>query len=321
MMRSRRLTAIAALAAALLAPLVATAQTYPAKAIRIIVPNTTGSGTDIGARRLAGKLTTSLGQSVFVEDIPGAGGAIGAQALLQAPHDGYTLGVVSSSHVILPHLYKSLRFDVQKDFVPIAWVNEAPLILVARPEFAASNIRQLKELASSSIVTFGSGGNGSITHLCALQLQRLGGFKLSHIPYKGSGANIPDIVSGVVDIGIFAVTTVQTLIADGKLKPLAITGAVRVAALPSVPTIAETVPGYDVTSWSALIAPAGVPASVIRRLNAETVRITSDPDWKAWSVSTGGDTRSYSVEEAARVYAREYESSGMLIREAGLKMD
>jgi len=297
------------------------AQDYPTKSIRMITPNSAGSGTDINARRLAEKLSTSLGKTVYVENLPGAGGILGTQALVHAPKDGYTLAFVTTNHVVFPHLYKSVPFDAVKDVTPIAWLIDGPLVLVARPDFPANDVKQLKQLALGRRVTMGSGGNGTILHLVGVYMQQMGGFKMEHIPYKGSSPVIPDVIEGTVDVAFFAIQSVDQLIATGKLKALGVTSAQRSAALPNVPAISESLPGFEMNAWNALIGPAGMPPAVVKRLNEESIKAVNEPDFKAFLKSTGNVVRTMSPTETARAFADEYKRYGELVKSAGLSLE
>jgi len=258
------------LAAVLATPLVALAQgAYPNRPIVMVVPQTAGGTNDIVGRLVSQKLGEMLNASVVVENRPGAGGNIGTQAVAKAPKDGYTLLMtISSSQAINPALYKNAGFDPVKDFRPISLIGAVPNVLLVNPNFPAKNLPELLALAKSKPghYQFASAGNGTLNHLLGEMLNSMAGIDLQHVPYKGVAPALNDVLGGQLPIVFASLPSSLAYIKAGKLRALAVSGAARSAALPDVPTIAESVPGYNGTLWIGLFAPAGVPTEVLARL-------------------------------------------------------
>ena len=273
--RIDRRSLLATALAPLLAPSMARAAGYPDKPLKIIVPYVAGGGADILARYVAQMLTGPLGQPVIVDNRAGAGGLIGVDIGLAAPADGSVLTLVSSSYTVNPSLYK-LRFDPVRDITPIGQMSAGPLLVVVGPK---SQIRSLADLVAAARarpgqVSYASSGQGSALHLAAAQFARRAGVEMNHIPYKGGGAALTDVMSGQVDVYFAATASALPHVEGGRLRALAVTTARRIPSLPDVPTIAESgFPGYDVTLWYGLIGPKGLPAAIVQRLNAEIGRI------------------------------------------------
>ncbi len=260
----------ACLAVVLAAPLAALAQgAYPSRPIVMVVPQTAGGTNDIVGRLVSQKLGEMLSASVVVENRPGAGGNIGTQAVAKAPKDGYTLLMtISSSQAINPALYKNAGFDPVKDFRPISLIGAVPNVLLVNPSFPAKNLSELMALAKSKPghYQYASAGNGTLNHLLGEMLNSMAGIDLQHVPYKGVAPALNDVLGGQLPIVFASMPSSLAYIKAGKLRALAVSGAVRSPALPDVPTIAESVPGYNVTLWIGLFAPAGVPVDVVARL-------------------------------------------------------
>jgi tripartite-type tricarboxylate transporter receptor subunit TctC len=279
----------AGLALAALAIGTARADTYPSKAVKVITPNSAGSGVDAVSRKLAELLGPALGQPVFVENLPGAGGVVGSQQLARAAKDGYTIGSVSSNYVIFPHLYKNIGFEPLKDITPLAMLSSVPMVLVTRPSFPAASAGELAALAKKDPkkYTMASGGNGTVLHLAGEYMQQLGKFQLTHIPYKGVAPALPDLVSGTVDVGFFALPSVESLIKAGRLKAIGVSTLKGLHALPGVPPVNDTIPGYELESWVAVVAPSGLPPEVATRLAREIEKITASDAFKAFLETQG----------------------------------
>ena len=299
------------------------ADSYPSRAIKIITPNSAGSGVDAMSRKLAEVLGQSLGQSVYVENLPGAGGVLGSQQLVHAPKDGYTLGSVSSNYVIFPHLYKNIGFDPLKDITPLAMIASVPMVLVARPSFPASNAGELAALAKKEPkkLTMASSGNGTVLHLAGEYLQQLGGFQLTHIPYKGVAPALPDLVSGTVDVGFFALPSVESLLESGRLKAIGVSTLKGLQALPGVAPVNDSVPGYELESWIAVIGPSGLPAEVVARLTKEIEKVTATDAFKAFMDTQGGLQRPMAGAELTRYLGTEFTKHGQLVKAAGVTLD
>src|SRR3954467_2119626 len=266
---------ISSLAAALLAlPGAGMAQQYPAKPIRIVVPFAPGGGSDFIARFIAQRLTTGLGQQVIVENKPGAGGMLGIEQGVKSPPDGYTLTLIASSYTVNPSIYK-FTFDPVEDITPIIQLSQGPLLIVVKPSLPVKTTKELIALAKSKPgqVNFASSGQGSVIHMATELFDSMAGIKMNHIPYKGTGPALTDTIGGQTDVFFSSTATALPHVKSGKLRPIAVTTAKRIPALPDVPTVAESgVPGYDVVLWHGLIGPKGLPRPIVDRINSEVTK-------------------------------------------------
>jgi tripartite-type tricarboxylate transporter receptor subunit TctC len=264
-----------ALLASAALPLIARAAGYPSKPVKVIVPYVPGGGADILARYMAQMLTGALGQPVIVDNRSGAGGMIGVDAGLAAPADGSVLTLISSSYTVNPSLYR-IKYDPVRDITPIGQISAGPLLVVVSP---ASPIRSIADLVAAAKsrpgqLTYASSGQGSALHLAAAQFARRAGVQMVHVPYKGGGAALTDVMSGQVDVYFAATASALPHVEGGRLRALAVTTADRIPSLPEVPTIAQSgFPGYDVTLWYGLIGPKGLPTDIVRRVNGEIATI------------------------------------------------
>jgi len=275
----RRLLAAAALALAAVIP--AHSQTWPAKPVRIIVPFPPGGTTDIVARSIGVELQRMWQQPVVIENRPGAGGNIGTAYVGKSAADGYTLlFTVSSAHVINPALYKRTGFDPVRDFAPVGSVATAGYVLVANPSFGPNNVKELVDAARAKpdTIMYASAGNGTLNHLIGEMLQHSAGIRLVHIPYKGASAAVADVVGGQVPLSVQSLPSALSFIRAGKLKVLAVTNEKRLASMPEVPTVGETLRGFGATPWYGLFAPAGTPPAVVSRLQAALSKVLDSPD-------------------------------------------
>ncbi len=268
------------------APHVAVAQAgYPDRPVRVLVPFAPGGATDILARAMAAKLAERMGQQFVVENRGGAGGNLGTEAAAKAAPDGYTLLMgFDGTLTINPHVYPKLPFDPLRDFVPITKVADVPVLIVANAGLGVGGVQDLAALEKrrSAPITFSSAGQGSTGHLAGELLTRELRVPMTHIPYKGGGQALADVVSGQVDLLLAAIPASQAQVKAGKLKALAVTSRERSTALPDVPTVAESgVKGFDVQSWYGLLAPRGTPSAVIERLHRESVAVLADPELRA----------------------------------------
>jgi len=265
---------LALLAAALLS-LPAAAQSYPARPVRIIVPFAPGGGSDFIARFTAQRLTSSLGSQVIVENRPGAGGLLGIEAGIKADPDGYTFTLIASSYTVNPALYP-LKYDPVNDITPVVQISQGPMIVVVNPKLPAKTTAELIALAKAKPgqINFASAGQGSITHMAGELFAYMAGIKMNHIPYKGTGPALTDIIAGQTDLFVSSTATALPHVKAGRLRALAVTTANRLPAEPNVPTLAESgVPGYDVPIWHGLIGPKGVPRPALERINGEVNKI------------------------------------------------
>lgn len=276
--------AIAAAFAALIAfPTAALAQAWPSKPVRLIVPFASGGSTDILARLYAQRLTEALGQQFVVENRAGAGGTIGTEAGARSAPDGYTLVFGStSSTAVSPGLYPKLTFDIVRDFVPVAQVASASIVLASHPSLPVRNVKELVALARArpGEIAFASSGNGSSLHLCAEYLKYLAKIDMLHVPYKGVGPAMPDLLAGHVQLLFSDMPPFVPYIKSGRLRALGVTTAKRSPLLPDIPAIAESVPGYDLAGWYGFLAPAGTPDAIVSRLHAEIQKIMASLQMK-----------------------------------------
>jgi tripartite-type tricarboxylate transporter receptor subunit TctC len=311
----------------LLAPLAATAQAWPAgKPIRLVIPFPAGGATDILGRTVAQKLGAALGQQVVVDNKPGAGGTIGADIVAKAPADGYTLLMATSStHSIGPALNPKLPYDAFKDFTPVAQVANAPSVLVVGRDFPAATAQELVALLKKNPgrYNFGSSGIGTYPHLAAEMFKlRAGNLFVVHIPYRGTGLVITDLVAGQIGFLMDSIVSAQPHVKDGKVRPLAVSGARRSGSLPNVPTFAEVgIPGMDFSNWFGVFAPPGTPADVVQRLNRELNAIVRSADTIERFERSGAEPAGSTPEQFAKVIRDEYEAWKVVIQRANIKAE
>lgn len=262
----------------------AQAQNYPTRPIRVIVPFSPGGAADTPGRMLLTKLSDALGQQMIVDNRPGAGGTIGAEQVAQSTPDGYTLLMVSNTHVISAALYKKLNYDVINDFTAILEFGDAPNVLVVHPSLPAKTVKDLIALAKAKPgqLDYVSSGNGSSQHLFMALFTSMAGINMNHIPYKGSGQARTDLISGQVTVGMPGISSVIQHINSGRLRALGVTSARRSPELPNTPTIAEAgVKGYEASLWLGLLGPAGLPKDVVLRLNTEVAKLLNSSELQA----------------------------------------
>lgn len=300
------------------------AQQFPTKPIRLIVPFTPGGGTDIVSRTVGQKLTEVWGKTVVVDNRPGAGGIMASEIVAKAPPDGYTLGVVTPTQTINPSLHSNLPFDPVNDFAPVILMTRLQLILVSNPSFPANNVKELVALAKAKPgqLTFASTGTGGAAHLAVELLKKMTGIDMVHVPYKGSAPAYADVMSGQVQLLSNNIISTMPLVKSGRLKAIAVTGAKRSVIAPDVPSVAEAgLPGFDVTSWFGVVAPAKTPKDVIGKLNGEIARILKLPDVRERLLAQGAEPAGGSPEDFGRLMRDEMKKWGELIRSAGIKAD
>jgi len=297
------------------------AQTYPSRPVRIVVPLSPGGFADTPARLLAPRLSEQLGRQFFVENRPGAGGTIGWDFTAKSAPDGHTLAITGSTHLVSAHLYKNLAYDVFKDFTHIAMVASGPYVLVVNPQkVAAGSVRELIALAKSKPgqIDYASSGNGSSQHLVGALFISMTGAQLNHVPYKGSGPAMQDLLGAQVGVSFAGVPNVLSHVKSGRLKALGVTTAQRWSELPDVPTLAEAgVPGYEATVWLSISGPAGMPADIVQRLNAEVAKALRDPELQSNFRAAGVEPISMSPQELLTYTRAEYEKWGRVVRETG----
>lgn len=300
----------------------ALAQTYPAKSIRVVAPFPPSGGTDLFARALAQKLGVVFGQQVIVDNRSGAGGMIGSDLVARATPDGYTLLVTSSStHSIAPHLTRKPLYDPLRDFSPVIEIASAPNLLVVHPSLPVRTVTQLIDLAKArpGAINYASNGAGTLSHLTGELFKLQTGTNLAHIPYKGGPPAVIDLVAGQVSVLFTAIPTAVTQVRAGRLRAIAVTGLKLVDAIKEVPTVAETVPGFESSQWWGMFAPPGTPADIIDKLNAEVGRILVDAEVKARFANEGADSIGGSPREFAAYLKADYEKWGRVVKEAGIR--
>lgn len=314
---------IQALLASVVFPLKsAIAQSYPSKPVRLIVPYGAGTATDALARAIASGLARMWSVNVYVENIPGAGGVIGTQAIQRAEADGNTLGMVAIGHVMNSALYPKLPFDPIKDFAPIMNLAFTPVVVVASAgehDSLQSLISQAK--AAPGKINYGSTGNGSLPHLEMEYLRHLANIQITHVPYRATGPLMTDLLSGRVTVAALAAASALPHINTGKLRPLGVTTASRSRFFPSVPAIAEILPGYEVTPWIGLIAPKGTPAQLIDRLYSDVSAIMHSGEVDALLSTTGMERSVLKADEFWRRAELELPKWSRIVQASGAKID
>lgn len=297
------------------------AQTYPAKPIRLIVNFPPGGGSDILARNLTPALSIHLGQQVVVDNRPGAAGNIGAELAAKAPSDGYTLLLVSSSHAANVALYKTLNFHPVNSFATVTLFGSSPQVLLSRPNANFKSIKELIALAQHQPgkINFASAGSGSTTHLAGELLKSMAGIHLTHVPYKGGGPALTELIGGHVDMLFLVTQTALPQIRGGRLSPLAVTSVKRVEVLPQVATIAESgLAGYEAVNWYGILAPAGTPAPVIAKLHNDITKTVRSPDVRDWMAKQGMEVLGNSPTEFRTYLQSEITKWSKVVKDAGL---
>ena len=301
----------------------ALAQAYPNKPIKLIVPFAPGGFTDVVARILGQKLSVSLGQPFVIENKAGAGSTIGTDFVAKAAPDGYTLVMVSTTHVISPAIYPKLPYDPIKSFTPVGKLVDSAYVLLVNPKVPANNVAEFIALAKASPdkIHYASSGNGSSQHLMGGMFAAMAGVKMKHVPYKGSGGAANDLVAGVVESSFAGVPNAMAQVPAGRLKALAVTTSKRIPQLPDVPTMQEAgVPGYNASVWLGLLAPAGTPKEVVMKLNAEIAKVLSAADTKKELYAAGVEADISSPEALNALMVQELDRWGKVIKDAGITM-
>ena len=301
----------------------ALAQAYPNKPIKLIVPFAPGGFTDVVARILGQKLSVSLGQPFVIENKAGAGSTIGTDFVAKAAPDGYTLVMVSTTHVISPAIYPKLPYDPIKSFTPVGKLVDSAYVLLVNPKVPANNVAEFIALAKASPdkIHYASSGNGSAQHLMGGMFAAMTGVKMKHVPYKGSGGAANDLVAGVVESSFAGVPNAMAQVPAGRLKALAVTTSKRIPQLPDVPTMQEAgVPGYNASIWLGLLAPAGTPRDVVMKLNAEIAKVLNAADTKKELFAAGVEADISSPEALNTLMVQELDRWGKVIKDAGITM-
>lgn len=301
----------------------AAAQAYPARPIRIIALSSPGSGPDILGRLLGAKLTEAWGQQAIVDTRPGASGIIGTEIAAKAAPDGYTLVIITAQAAIVSVMYDKLPYNLVRDFAPISLMGTTPFILVVHPSVAATSIQELIALAKSKPgeLRYGSGGSGSPPHLSAEIFKSMTGINVQHVPYKGVTPALTDTVAGQVHMVISVIPAVLSTMRAGRVRALGVTSAKRSAIVPELPTIAETVPGYEFIGWYSVFAPAKTPPAVISKLNAELVKAAKSSDMRERLADLGVEAVGSTPHELAAYLPAQMEKMRKAIRDSGARPD
>jgi len=297
------------------------AQDYPSRPVRIVVPLSPGGFSDTPARILAPRLSEQFGRQFYVENRPGAGGTIGWDFVAKSAPDGYTLAITGNTLLVGAHLYKNVPYDALKDFTHITMMASGPYVLVINPQKVPVNsVRELiaSAKAQPGAIDYASSGNGSSQHLVGALFNSMAGVQLNHVPYKGSGPAMQDLLGGQVGVSFAGVPNVLGQVRSGKLKALGVTTPKRWFALPEVPTIAEAgIPGYEATLWLSISGPAGMPAPIVQRLYAEISKALQDPGLRESFRAVGVEPDATSGEELMRYMRSEDEKWGKVVKETG----
>jgi tripartite-type tricarboxylate transporter receptor subunit TctC len=319
----KQIRAVVSVALALFAVL-AEAQDYPVRPVRIVVPFAAGGPNDIIARLVGQKLAEALGQQVVIDNRPGAGGNIGTDSVAKAPPDGYTLLSAGPGSLIMNPLMGKVPYNTARDFAPVSLMATAPNVLVVHPSVPAKTVKELIALARAQPgrLNYASGGAGSSAHLAAALFAAMAGIDLAHVPYKGTGPGLNDLLGGQVQLAIFGIPPVLPHIKSGKLRALGVTGKRRSAELPEVPTVDEAgVPGYEVNPWYGLLAPAGTPRAIVVRLSSEVTKIVRAAEMGEKLSAQGAEPVGGTPEDYAAVIRADTALWTRVIREAGIKSE
>ena len=312
------------LASLCLATGMASAQSWPAKTVTIVVPFPAGGTTDVLARAISSKLAPVIGQTVIVDNKPGAGATLGADLVAKASPDGHTLLMGAIHHTVATHVYKNLRYSFEKDFAPITTVALVPNVLTVSAKSPHSSAKDVVAAARAAPekVSYGSNGNGTAQHMIGTQFQIETGTKLLHVPYKGSAPLTTDLLGGQVDMSFDTITPVLPFIKEGKLKALAVTTDKRSSALPNVPTLQEAgVPHIAIGTWFGLLAPAATPKAVVARLNTELVKIIQSPEFRKQMADIGAEPIGNTPDDMARQIREETEKFAQLVKVGKVTID
>jgi tripartite-type tricarboxylate transporter receptor subunit TctC len=299
------------------------AQSYPARAVRIIVPVAAGGATDVTGRLIAQWLSERLGQQFFVENRPGAGTNIGTEAVIRASADGYTLLIVGSSASINPTLFQTLSFNFIRDTAPIGSIVRVPQLMQVNPSVPANTVPEFIAYAKANPgkIAMGSGGNGSPAHVVGEYFKLMTGTNLTHVPYRGAAPAVTDLIGGQIQVAFTEMATSLGHVKAGKLRALAVTTAARTEALPDVPTLSEFIPGFEASQWFGLVAPKDTPPAIIEKLNSEINAALADPRIKARFADLGGTVLPGSPDDFGKLIRDETEKWGKVIRAANIRVE
>ena len=300
------------------------AQAFPVRSVRFIVPFATGGASDIMARAVGQKLGESWGQTVVIDNRAGGSGMIGTELVARAAPDGYTLLVVEPTFAITPSLFPKAPFDVQKDFAPIVQIGQAPQVLVVHPSVPVKTVKELIALAKAKPgqLNFASPGTGTTGHLGLEMFKMMAKVDMVHIPYKGAGPAVADLLGGQIGVAVVSVSSAQTNIKAGRLRALGVTSVKRFSGTPEIPTIAEAgLPGFDTLQWWGLVAPRTTPADLVNKIAADVSRLTASTDMKDRLLALGAEPVASSPERFATFIRDEIDKWGKLVRASGARAD
>jgi tripartite-type tricarboxylate transporter receptor subunit TctC len=316
-------TAVAATCAAAVATDVNSAESYPTKPIRMVVPFPPGGGADLVTRGVAPKLSQSLGRPIVIDNRGGANSNIGTDTVAKAPPDGYTLLMATANVAINVSLYPNLPFDLVKDLAPITVLGASAFVLTTNPSVGAANVSELIAIAKSGRrLAYASNGSGSPAHIAAEMFKTVAKVDMVHVPYKGSGPAVTDLMGNHVQIMFGSMASTLPFVKAGRLKALAVTTARRSAVAPELPTLSESgLPGFEITTWYGMLAPAGTPPSVIRRLHADTIKALGEPDVKALFSAQGIEVVGNTPEEFAILIKKDIAKFAPVIKASGAKFE
>ena len=322
-MRARTILRALAAAALMAGASIAVSQTYPNRPIRLIIPYSPGGATDVVVRIVANRMPESLGEQVVIDNRVGAGGLIGTELAAKASPDGYTLLAAGTPHVIAPHLYKKVPFDPINDFTPIMQIGTQPYALTVHPSIGVGSVQELIAAARKQpgAINYASSGNGGAQHLFAAMFVHMAKIDLMHIPYKGSGPARADLLGGRVKVGCLGIASVIANHRAGQLKILAVTSARRSPELPDIPSIGETVPGYDASLWTGLLAPRGTPAAAIERIHRDVAKLLATKDMHAAFDKVGTYVEATDPKAFAKYLQAENVKWGNVVRAVNLQIN
>jgi tripartite-type tricarboxylate transporter receptor subunit TctC len=306
-------------------PSLTCAQDYPVKPVRMVVAFAPGAATDIMARSVAGRLTEVFGHNFIVENrAAGGGGTVGTASVARAAPDGYTLLMANNStHAVAPHIYKNPGYDALRDFAPVSLAGWIPLVLTTHPALPVKDVKSLIALARQrpGHLLFSSSGTGTTLHLAGELFKSMAKVDLTHVPYKGASLGVVDLIGGQVQLAWISIVSALPLVKQGRLRALGVASARRTAQLPDVPAIAETLPGYEVSNWVGLLAPAQTPPEIVNRLNAEVVRWVALPETQQKMQAQGVDASGGSPAAFGEIIARGHALMGGIVKRSGIKLD
>ena len=321
---TKKLASVAASALALTCAHDSLAQAYPSRPIRLVVPYAAGGPVDIVGRIVGQKLSEAFHQQFIVDNRAGGGGNIALEIVAKAAPDGYTLLMGANGVIAInPSLYKTMPVDTQKDFAPVSLVASSAMILVVHPSVAAHSVKDLIALARAKpgALTYASSGSGSTAHLSSELFKSMAKVNLLHVPYKGAGPALTDLVGGQVQVMFTGVSSTLPFVKSGKLKALAVSSEKRLPLLPDMPTVAETLPGYEVLTWYGVFAPAATPRNIVDRLNQAIAQSVASPDTKAKLAALGADAQTNTPREFAQSVAQETAKWARIVKESGARAE